>query len=41
MDEPKTHKDRKKDQKEKGQGKDGKYSSKHIRLLESARTKRK
>ena len=33
MDEPKTRREKKKDQKEKGQGKNGKYSSKHIRLV--------
>jgi hypothetical protein len=33
MDEPKTRREKKKDQKEKGQGKNGKYSSKHIRIV--------
>jgi len=32
--EPQTRKEKKKDQKEKGQGKNGKYSSKHIRKVE-------
>ena len=32
MDNPKTRKEKKKDPKEKGQGKDGKYSQKHVRL---------
>ena len=30
--EPQTRKEKKKDQKEKGKGKNGKYSSKHIRI---------
>ena len=34
MDQPKTRKETKKDQKQKGQGKDGKYSQKHIRAVE-------
>jgi hypothetical protein len=34
MDPPKTRKESKKDQKQKGQGKDGKYSQKHIRAVE-------
>lgn len=33
--EPKTRKESKKDQKEKGQGKDGRYTQKHVRLVES------
>jgi hypothetical protein len=33
MDPPKTRRESKKDQKEKGQGKDGKYSQKHVRLV--------
>jgi hypothetical protein len=33
MDEPKTRKESKKNQKEKGQGRDGKYSQKHIRFV--------
>jgi hypothetical protein len=39
MDPPKTRKESKKDQKEKGSGKDGKYSQKHIRLMETLREK--
>jgi hypothetical protein len=34
MDPPKTRKETKKDQKQKGQGKDGKYSQKHVRAVE-------
>jgi hypothetical protein len=34
MDPPLTRREKKKDQKEKGQGKNGKYSSKHIREFE-------
>ena len=34
MDPPKTRKESKKDQKQKGQGKDGKYSKKHVRAVE-------
>lgn len=41
MDPPKTRKESKKDQKEKGQGKDGKYSQKHIRAIESLKEKQK
>jgi hypothetical protein len=33
--EPKTRKETKKDQKEKGQGKDGKYTQKHVRLVQA------
>ena len=33
--EPKTRKEIKKDQKEKGQGKDGKYTQKHVRLVQA------
>ena len=33
MDPPKTRRESKKDQKEKGKGKDGKYSQKHIRTV--------
>jgi hypothetical protein len=35
MDPPKTRKETKKDPKEKGNGNNGKYSSKHIRIQES------
>jgi hypothetical protein len=41
MDDPKTRRDKKKDQREKGGGKDGKYSSKHIRLMEALQAKSK
>jgi hypothetical protein len=41
MDQPKTRRESKKDQKEKGQGKDGKYSQKHIRTIESLKEKQK
>lgn len=40
MDNPKTRQEKKKDQKEKGQGKDGKYSQKHIRQMEALKEKR-
>jgi len=33
--EPKTRKETKKDQKEKGQGKDGKYTQTHVRLVQA------
>lgn len=35
MDPPQTRREKKKDQKEKGGGKDGKYSQKHIRAAEA------
>lgn len=41
MDPPKTRKETKKDQREKGGGKDGKYSQKHIREVEKLKEKRK
>jgi len=41
MDDPKTRRDKKKDQREKGSGKDGKYSTKHIRLMEAFHGKTK
>jgi len=41
MDQPKTRKETKKDQKQKGQGKDGKYSQKHIRQREALKEKHK
>ena len=41
MDDPKTRRDKKKDQREKGGGKDGKYSTKHIRLMEAVQAKTK
>ena len=36
--DPKTRKESKKDQKEKGAGKNGKYSTKHIRLVEALKS---
>lgn len=33
--EPTTRRETKKDQKEKGRGKDGKYSQKHVRQVEA------
>jgi hypothetical protein len=41
MDGPKTRRESKKDQKEKAKGKDGKYSQKHIRMMESLTEKKK
>ena len=41
MDPPKTRRETKKDQKEKREGKDGKYSQKHIRKVEELKNKRK
>ena len=41
MDQPKTRRETKKDQKEKGKGKDGKYSQKHIRQVEALKEKQK
>lgn len=41
MDPPKTRRESKKDQKEKGRGKDGKYSQKHIRTVDVLKEKRK
>ena len=40
MDDPKTRRDKKKDQREKGGGKDGKYSAKHVRNIEAVAAKR-
>jgi hypothetical protein len=40
MDPPKTRKEKKKDQREKGQGKNGGLSQKHIRLSESLQEKK-
>lgn len=40
MDQPKTRRESKKDQKEKAQGSNGKYSSKHIRYVELLREKK-
>lgn len=41
MDNPKTRRESKKDQKSKGQGKDGKYSQKHIRTVQELKDKKK
>lgn len=41
MDGPPTRKEKKKDQREKGGGKDGKYSQKHIRAVEELKSKLK
>jgi hypothetical protein len=41
MDQPKTRRETKKDQKEKGQGKNGKYSNKHVRQVEALKEKGK
>lgn len=41
MDPPKTRKETKKDQREKGGGKDGKYSQKHIREVEKLKEKKR
>jgi hypothetical protein len=40
MDNPKTRKEKKKDQREKGGGKDGKYSAKHVRTVEALKLKK-
>lgn len=41
MDPPKTRRESKKDQKEKGYGKDGKYSQKHVRTVQELKDKKK
>lgn len=41
MDAPKPRRETKKDQKQKGQGKDGKYSQKHIRAVQELKDKKK
>lgn len=41
MDPPQTRREKKKDQREKGSGKDGKYSQKHIRAAEALLSKKK
>ena len=41
MEDPKTRKESKKDQKQKGQGNNGKYSAKHIRLAEKLAEKKR
>jgi len=38
-DQPKTRKESKKDQREKGGGKNGKYSTKHVRAVEALKIK--
>lgn len=40
MDRPKTRRESKKDQKEKAEGTNGKYSSKHVRFVEILREKK-
>lgn len=40
MDQPQTRREKKKDQREKGGGKDGKYSTKHVRTLEALKSKK-
>jgi len=40
MDQPKTRREKKKDQREKGGGKDGKYSTKHVRVVEALKSKK-
>jgi hypothetical protein len=39
--EPSTRREKKKDQKEKGQGLNGKYSQKHIRSVEALKEKQR
>lgn len=41
MDPPSTRREKKRDQKEKGNGKDGKYSQKHIRTVEALKEKQR
>lgn len=41
MDGPATRREKKKDQREKGGGTDGKYSAKHVRMMEALRDKQK
>jgi hypothetical protein len=41
MDQPKTRRESKKDQREKGEGKNGKYSAKHVRETERLLSKQK
>ena len=40
MDEPKTRRESKKDQRTKGLGRDGKYGQKHIRNIEALKEKK-
>jgi len=41
MDQPLTRRERKNDQKEKGQGKNGKYTQKHVRTVETLTSREK
>lgn len=41
MDPPQTRREKKKDQKAKGQGKNGKYSQKHVREVEKLKENKK
>lgn len=41
MDPPSTRREKKKDQREKGHGKDGKYSQKHVRHMEALKEKKR
>lgn len=41
MDPPQTRREKKKDQRMKGEGKNGKYSSKHIRFVEKVKEQKK
>lgn len=41
MDPPKTRRESKKDQREKGAGVNGKYSSKHVRQMDVLKEKKK
>jgi hypothetical protein len=41
MENPKTRRELKKDQKQKGSGKDGKYSQKHVRAVQELKDKKK
>jgi len=41
MEPPQTRREKKKHPKEKGEGKNGKYSSKHIRQVEKLKEKKK
>ena len=38
MDQPKTRQEKKKNQQEKGKGKDGKYTQKHVRAVEKLKS---
>lgn len=41
MEPPKTRRESKKDQREKGAGESGKYSAKHVRRIEALKDKKK